>query len=390
MESALVSPLRVAALIVAGGRGTRAAGPIPKQYRQIAGRPLLGWTLDSFARHPAVGRVMTVIHPDDMAHYTQASQGFSLSPPALGGASRQQSVLNGLERLAADPPDVVLIHDGARPLVSAALIDRVLAGLAEADGAIAALPVTDTLKGHRDGLAATGPDRTGLWRAQTPQAFRFEAILAAHRSASGADLTDDAAVAERAGLRVKLVAGTEDNFKVTQPEDFERLETALLARLGDVRTGMGFDVHAFADTPRDLMLGGIKVPHDRGMAGHSDADVALHAIVDALLGAIADGDIGRHFPPSDPRWKGEDSATFARFAASRVAAKGGVIAHVDLTIICEAPKVSPHAAAMQARIADLLGVSTNRVSVKATTTEKLGFTGRREGIAAQAIATVRL
>jgi 2-C-methyl-D-erythritol 4-phosphate cytidylyltransferase/2-C-methyl-D-erythritol 2,4-cyclodiphosphate synthase len=372
-------------LIVAAGRGHRAGGALPKQYRPLLGRPLIAWTMAAFAPLP----VRVVIHPDDRVLYEAAATGLGALPPIHGGASRQDSVLNGLEALATDPPDHVLIHDAARPFCSAAMADRVLAALAGHDGAIAAVPVSDTLKRAEGGMAAAGPDRSALWRAQTPQGFRFAAILAAHRAARGLDLTDDAAVAERAGLKVALVAGGEDNFKVTHPEDFARAETLLLARHGDIRTGSGFDAHAFGDGDH-VMLGGVRIAHDRGMVGHSDADVALHALTDALLGAIADGDIGRHFPPSDMKWKGADSATFLQFAAGRVQARGGIVAHADVTIICEAPKIAPHAAAMQTRIAGILGIDPGRVSVKATTTERMGFTGRREGIAVQATATVRL
>lgn len=371
-------------LIVAGGRGSRAGGPVPKQYQPLLGRPLLAWTMAA-AGYP----VRVVIHPDDRALYDAAAAGLDALPPVAGGASRQDSVLNGLEALAADPPDYVLIHDAARPFAGQAVTGRVLAALATHDGAIAAVQVSDTLKRAEAGNAVAGPDRSTLWRAQTPQGFRFPAILAAHRAARGLELTDDAAVAERAGLTVALVAGAEDNFKVTHPEDFARAEALLLARQGDIRTGSGFDAHAFGEGDH-VMLGGVRIPHDRGMVGHSDADVALHALTDALLGAIADGDIGRHFPPSDMKWKGADSATFLRFAGDRVRARGGIVAHVDITIICEAPKISPHAAAMQARIAEILGVTADRVSIKATTTERMGFTGRREGIAVQATATVRL
>jgi 2-C-methyl-D-erythritol 4-phosphate cytidylyltransferase/2-C-methyl-D-erythritol 2,4-cyclodiphosphate synthase len=373
---------RTTILVVAAGRGQRAGGDKPKQYQSVLGRPLLAWTVSAFDGFP----VRTVIHADDAKLYRNTlpdGQG-----PILGGATRQESVRLGLEALAADPPERVLIHDAARPFPGEA-VQRVIAALDHTPGAIAAVPVSDTLKRGVDGTATAGPDRANLWRAQTPQGFRFADILAAHRAAAGLDLTDDAAVAERAGLKVALVEGSEDNFKVTHPADFARAEALLLARHQDIRTGAGFDAHAFAEGRR-LMLGGVEIPHSHGMAGHSDADVALHAIIDALLGAIGDGDIGRHFPPSDNRWKGEDSATFLRFAGERVRAKGGIVAHVDLTIICEAPKIAPHAAAMQARIAEVLNITPDRVSVKATTTERMGFTGRREGIAAQAVATVRL
>lgn len=383
--------MTVAALIVAAGRGKRAGGDIPKQYRSLGGRPLLAHTIAAFVRHPAVQHIQVVIGPDDAAHYRAAVRGFDLLPPAPGGPTRQESVLRGLEALATTGPETVLIHDGARPLVDAGTIARTLAAVGAKRGAIAAVPVTDTLKADRAGMATAGPERAGLWRAQTPQAFRFAEILAAHRTCAGADLTDDAAVAEAAGLEVALVAGSEDNIKVTAPEDFTRAERILLGRLGETRVGTGFDVHAFAaDAGRPLMLCGIAVPHGRGLAGHSDADVGLHALTDALLGAVAAGDIGQHFPPSDPQWHGAASEQFLRHAAEEVARRGGLIAHVDVTLICEAPKIAPHRTAMQARVAGILGIAIERVSVKATTTEKLGFTGRGEGIAAQAVATVRL
>jgi len=295
----------------------------------------------------------------------------------------------GLESLTEIDPDVVAIHDGARPFIEAALIDRVLDAIEHAPGAIPALAVADTLKRGRDGRIVETVDRSQLWRAQTPQAFRFREILAAHRAAAGLELSDDAAVAERAGLAVSLVAGSESNLKVTAPDDLARAEGMLMARLGDIRTGQGFDVHPLG--PGDhVWLCGIKVPHERALIGHSDADVGLHAITDAILGALSAGDIGQHFPPSDPRWRGAASDQFLRHAAGLVAQRGGRIAHVDVTLICERPKVSPHRTAMVARIAEILGLAPDRVSVKATTTEKLGFTGREEGIAAQAIATIRL
>jgi len=298
-------------------------------------------------------------------------------------------VRNLISALDAKPEELVLIHDGARPLVSAAIIDATIAALADADGAIAALPVRDTVKrAIGTGIAET-IDRTYLWRAQTPQGFRYGAIRDAHQRSAGLDLSDDAAVAERAGYAVELVMGDEDNFKITTAEDLTRAERLVQARLGDIRTGMGFDVHQLV--PGDgCWINGIKIPHDKALLGHSDADVGLHALTDAILGAIGAGDIGQHFPPTDERWRGAASDKFLAHAGSLVAAKGGVIAHCDVTVICERPKIGPHRAAMAARIAGILGLAPDRVSVKATTTEQLGFTGRGEGIAAQAIATVRL
>ncbi|HXP75551.1 MAG TPA: bifunctional 2-C-methyl-D-erythritol 4-phosphate cytidylyltransferase/2-C-methyl-D-erythritol 2,4-cyclodiphosphate synthase [Stellaceae bacterium] len=377
------------ALVVAAGRGTRLGAPLPKQYLPLAGEPLLRHTLRALASHPRISGVRAVIHPDDRAHYDDAARDLDLLPPVPGGAQRQDSVRLGLESLTQLDPTVVAIHDGARPFVDTALIDRVLDAVEHATGAIPGLPVADTIKRGRDGRIVETVDRSQLWRAQTPQAFRFREILAAHRAAQGLELSDDAAVAERAGLAVGLVMGSEANLKVTTPDDLARAEGMLLARLGDIRTGQGFDVHPLG-TGDHIWLCGIKVAHERALIGHSDADVGLHAITDAILGALGAGDIGQHFPPSDPKWRGAASDQFLRHAAALVARRGGRIAHVDVTLICERPKVSPHRQAMIARVADILGLAPDRVSVKATTTEKLGFTGREEGIAAQAIATIRL
>lgn len=387
-------PTRIApsciALIVAGGSGQRFGAERPKQYLDLAGKPVLRRTVEAFLDHPEVTGVRVVIDPTWRDAYDAAVAGLGLPDPVTGGASRQDSVRNGLEALAADgAPDLVLIHDAARPLIDAATIGAVIGALDSTAGAIAAVPVADTLKRGSSGAIAGTVDREGLWRAQTPQGFRFPAILEAHRAAAGLSLTDDAAVAERAGLAVALVPSKEDNFKVTTPDDLSRATRAIMSSLWDVRTGSGFDVHRFTDGDF-VTLCGLRVPHDHGLEGHSDADVGLHALTDAILGALAAGDIGSHFPPTDPRWRGADSAKFLRHAADLVAERGGVIAHADVTIICERPKVGPHRAAMAERIAQILGIEVGRVSVKATTTEQLGFTGRREGIAAQAVATVRL
>jgi 2-C-methyl-D-erythritol 4-phosphate cytidylyltransferase / 2-C-methyl-D-erythritol 2,4-cyclodiphosphate synthase len=377
------------ALVVAAGRGARLGGPLPKQYLPLAGRPLLRHSLETLAAHPGIAAVRVVFNPEDRAHYEAATRGLDLLDPVAGGAARQDSVHLGLESLAAAAPDRVLIHDGARPFLDAATVDRVLAALDEADGAIPALAMSDTVKRGENGCVIETVDRRDLWRAQTPQGFRFDAILAAHRAARGSDLSDDAAVAERAGLAVRLVAGSEGNFKVTTSEDFLRAEQILAARTGDIRTGQGFDVHAFG-AGHHLWLCGVKIAHEQGLVGHSDADVGLHALTDAILGALGAGDIGMHFPPSDPQWRGAASHRFLRYAAELVAAAGGTIAHADVTVICERPKIGPHRDAMVARIAEILAIDRRRVSVKATTTEKLGFTGRGEGIAAQAVATIRL
>lgn len=379
------------ALIVAAGSGERFGSERPKQYLDLAGEPVLRRTIRAFLDHPAIDGVQVVIQAAHRDLYDAAVAGLGLPEPVPGGATRQDSVRNGLEHLAASEPSpfAVLIHDAARPLVPAETIARVRAALDTAPAALAAVPVTDTLKRGEDGFSTGTVDRAGLWRAQTPQGFRFADILAAHRALAGAALTDDAALAEQAGLPVALVVDSPDNFKITNPDDLSRAARLMSPALPDLRTGLGFDVHRFA--PGDhIMLCGVRVPHDQRLEGHSDADVALHALTDALLGALGAGDIGSHFPPSDPQWRGADSAVFLRHAAGLIQARGGIVAHVDVTVIGERPKVGPHRAAMVARLAELLDIAPDRVSVKATTTEKLGFTGRGEGIAAQAIATVRL
>lgn len=382
--------MKVAALIVAAGRGSRAGPGAPKQYRLLAGEPVLRRTLAAFAAHPDVSAILTVIHADDESAYLAAA---AETPKLLafvhGGETRQASVRAGLEALAAgDAPDLVLIHDGARPFVSARLVSDCLSALETHDGALAALAVTDTMRRAReDGLAGETVPRDGLWRAQTPQAFRFGAILAAHREAEGADYTDDVAVAAAAGMEVAPVEGDEDNFKITSAADIDRAERMLMQG-GETRTGMGYDVHRFG--PGDhVWLCGVQIPHEAGLVGHSDADAGLHALTDAVLGAMGAGDIGTHFPPSDPQWKGASSDIFLAHAGTLAAKAGAVISNVDVTLICEAPKISPYTDKMRERVAGILGIGKERVSIKATTTERLGFTGRREGIAAQAIATLR-
>jgi 2-C-methyl-D-erythritol 4-phosphate cytidylyltransferase/2-C-methyl-D-erythritol 2,4-cyclodiphosphate synthase len=377
------------ALIVAAGRGRRFGDALPKQYQTLLGRPVLRHTAAAFLGHPGIDAVRVVIGADDAALYANAVGDLGLLQPVIGGAERQDSVRLGLESLVEHAPDTVLIHDAARPLVDAAVIARALAGLADHDGTIAAIPITDTVKRADGGRIVDTIDRTHLWRAQTPQAFRFGAILDAHRRAAGGRLSDDAAVAEQAGLRVGVTLGDEINVKITTQDDLMRVEQHLLARLGAPRVGNGFDVHRFG--PGDhVTLCGIKVAHGHGLVGHSDADVGLHALTDAILGALGDGDIGQHFSPTDPRWRNADSSLFLREAARRVTERGGRIVHVDVTLICERPKIAPHRVAMVARIAEILEIAATRVSVKATTTEGLGFTGRAEGIAGQATATVLL
>ena len=392
--------MTAAVLIVAAGRGTRAgrspAHDVPKQYALVAGQPVLAHAIAAFAASPGIARIAVVIHPGDRDLYAACVPAGEprLMPPIPGGATRQESVRLGLEALEAAAPEVVLIHDAARPLVTPDMVARVLAALADHDGAIAAEPLADTLKREAgEGVIGETVSRGGLWKAQTPQGFRFGPILAAHRraaaEAAALAFTDDAAIAEWAGLRVALVPGSARNFKITTPEDMAMAERLLgsAAPAFEPRIGTGFDVHAFTEGDH-VWLAGVRIPHDRGLAGHSDADAPLHALTDALLGAIGDGDIGQHFPPSDPAWKGAASRLFLEDAARRVAARGGRIVNVDLTILCEEPRIGPHREAMRAAIAAALGIDVARVGIKATTTERLGFTGRKEGIAALASATV--
>ncbi|MFG1205424.1 bifunctional 2-C-methyl-D-erythritol 4-phosphate cytidylyltransferase/2-C-methyl-D-erythritol 2,4-cyclodiphosphate synthase [Xanthobacter flavus] len=383
------------AIVVAAGRGSRAGGPLPKQYQQLGGEPVLRRTLRLFCEHPAVTSVLAVIHSDDSGLFADAAEGLpKILAPVSGGATRQESVRAGLEALAGSgAPTVVLVHDAARPYATPDLIARAIAAAGEADAAIPVLAVTDTVKRvDTAGLVEETVDRAALRAVQTPQAFRYAPLVAAHRAAADSGvttLTDDASVMEWAGHRVATFTGETGNIKLTTAEDMTRAAASTLADLPDVRTGTGFDVHAFG--PGDhVMLGGVAVPHGFGLVGHSDADVGLHALTDALLGALCDGDIGAHFPPSDPQWKGASSDRFLAHAVDKVKARGGRIAHLDLTLICEAPKVGPHRDAIRAEIARITGVPAARISVKATTTEKLGFTGRREGIAAMASATIRL
>jgi len=384
----------VAAVIVAGGRGLRAGGDVPKQYRALAGEPVIRPALSAFLSHPQIGAVQPVIHRQDEEIFLAATAGLrKLLPPVWGGATRQASVRAGLEGLSACAPALVLIHDAARPFVSGALIGRAIVAGKERRAAVPAVAIADTVK-KIDGEAVVTEtlDRNLLRIVQTPQAFDFNLIVAAHRRAAAAGLTefsDDAALAEWAGHPVSVFDGEQGNVKLTTNDDFLRAEAMRAAALADVRTGNGFDVHAFADGDH-VMLGGVRIAHSRGVTGHSDADVALHALVDAILGALAEGDIGVHFPPSDPQWKGASSDRFLAFACERVRARRGMIAHLDVTVVCEAPRVSPHRDAMRARIAAIAGISQERVAIKATTSEKLGFTGRGEGIFAMATATVRL
>ncbi len=376
---------KIAILIVSGGKGERLGGGKPKQYRPLAGEPILRRTVRALRGWP----VQVVIGVGHEVDYAAATVGLALPAPVIGGATRQESVRNGLEALAADSPDFVLIHDAARPLLTPALSERVIAALeAGADAAIPLLPMADTLRRENADGSWTTVSRDHVFRAQTPQGFRFTAILKAHRDFAAYDVTDDMALAERAGLRIVRVAGEETNMKITTGDDMSHAER-LLAGAGEFRTATGLDAHRFKEGDH-VWLCGVKVPHDHGLEGHSDADAGLHALTDAILGAIGAGDIGQHFPPSDERWRGAASDKFLAHAASLVAEAGGTIVHCDVTLICERPKIGPHREAMRARIAQILGLDIGRISVKATTTEGMGFTGRREGLAAQAAATVRM
>ena len=381
---------RLAVLIVAAGKGERAKLNLPKQYELLAGKPMLRRTVKAFAGLFAGQNcaVQVVIGQGQEGLAGKALAGLDLPVPVTGGATRQESVRRGLEALEKDAPDFVLIHDAARPLISRKVIDKVVKALESgADGALPMVAASDTLRRREgDGRWSLVP-RENLYRAQTPQGFVYAKIMAAHRTHAAQEVTDDVALAELAGLKVEMVEGEEKNIKVTRKEDFALAESFL--GTGDVRTATGYDVHKFTDGDH-IWLCGLKVPHTHGLEGHSDADVGLHAITDALLGCIGEGDIGQHFPPTDERWRGAASWKFLDHAAALVREKGGVINHVDVTLICERPKVGPHRDAMRAKIAEILKIEATRVSVKATTTEGLGFTGRREGIAAQAIATVKL
>lgn len=398
-----VGSMSVAAIVVAGGHGARVGGEIPKQYLPLAGKPVLTRTLEAFLPHPAIARIQVVIRAEDRPLYESAVERLGPMPdgklqaPVEGGATRQLSVLQGLEAFARSGPDrfgCVLVHDGARPFTGHSLIDRAVAAGLATGAAVPGLPVADTMKVvDRAGLVVDTPARDALRAIQTPQAFSFPRLLDAHRAAAAAGLStfpDDGALAEWAGLAVTVFAGEPGNVKMTHMSDFEDAESRLLRSPALVtRIGSGFDVHAFGDGDH-VWIGGVRIAHDRGVVAHSDGDVALHALTDALLGALADGDIGTHFPPSDERWRNAPSRDFLAFAARRARDGGGLIDHLDTTVLCEAPKIGPHRDAMRDAIASAAGISRGQVSIKATTTERLGFVGRREGLAAQAVATVRL
>src|SRR6201988_2087854 len=384
---------RTAAILVAAGRGLRAGAGGPKQYRSIGGKTVIFRAMEAFCAHPGVLTVQPVLHPDDFQMFNDAVAGLAYQPPTNGGATRQASVHAGLEALASQKPDIVLIHDAARPFVSQAVISRAIDAASRTGAAIPAIVVADTLKlVDPDGNIEATPERARLRIAQTPQSFHYDAILDAHRRSAREgrhDFTDDAALAEWAGLTVATFEGDVANMKLTTPEDFIREEARLAAQLGDIRTGTGYDVHAFGEGDH-VMICGVRVPHAKGFLAHSDGDVRLHALVDAIPRAPAAGDIGSHFPPSDPQWKGASSDRFLKYAIERVTARGGRIANLEVTLICERPKIGPLRDTMRAKIAEISGVNISRIAVKATTSEKLGFTGREEGIAPTASTPIRL
>jgi 2-C-methyl-D-erythritol 4-phosphate cytidylyltransferase / 2-C-methyl-D-erythritol 2,4-cyclodiphosphate synthase len=384
---------QVAAIVVAAGQGARAGGDLPKQFRRVGGEIMLRRALLSFAGAGNVRFVQPVVRSEDLERVRTLTGDLNVLPPVFGGATRQASVHAGLEALLPRSPDIVLVHDAARPFASANLIARAIEAAKKSGAAIPVIPVADTVKRVDEaGVVEATLDRNSIRLVQTPQAFAFPALLDAHRRAAAQgrnDFTDDAALAEWAGMMVNVFMGEPGNVKLTTPEDFVRAEAIQSAALGDVRTGLGLDVHAFG--PGDhVTLGGVRIPHGQSLTGHSDADVALHALTDAVLGALADGDIGVHFPPSDPQWRGASSDRFLAFAIERVRTRGGRIANLDLTIVCEAPRIGEYRDRMRANIAKLAGIGIERVGVKATTSEKLGFTGRGEGIATYATATIRL
>jgi 2-C-methyl-D-erythritol 4-phosphate cytidylyltransferase/2-C-methyl-D-erythritol 2,4-cyclodiphosphate synthase len=392
----LVQERTIGVVVVAAGAGSRASAdgdPTPKQYRTIGGVPVLRMTIEAFLAEPAVHWIVPIIHPDHAQRFGALSiENGRVMPAVTGGAQRQASVLAGLQALAPHRPDIVLIQDGARPFVDATIMGGVVAALAAHEGALPVVSVTDTIKRSLDGkTVASTEDRRTLYAAQTPQGFRFPQILSAHMRAARLprDFTDDAEIAEWAGMSVALTAGSTRNIKITHPEDFARAERMLGGTAMETRIGSGFDVHPFE--PGDAVwLGGVAIPHGARLKGHSDADVALHALCDAIYGALGEGDIGTHFPPSDPQWEGAPSSTFLAHAARLVAERGGRIVNLDITIVCEAPRIGPHVEAMKQAIGGVCGISAGRIAIKATTSERLGFTGREEGIVAMASASVEL
>jgi len=381
---------KTAVIIVAAGRGVRAGEGVPKQYRSLGGKPLLRRTIEAIQKSMPLTSIQVVIGPEDETAYNRAIEGITLLEPVTGGATRQISVFNGLKAVEAFSPDFVLIHDAARPFVSETITKNVTAALRQgAKAVVPAVPIVDTLC-RVDGKYIDGPvDRTNLFSLQTPQGFNFKDLLAAHSAENTNDFTDDGTIMEAAGHVVEICEGEASNFKLTSPSDFEKAEVQLMQKFGDIRNGSGFDVHRF-EAGDFIWLCGVKIPFTKGLKGHSDADVGLHALTDALLASVAAGDIGTHFPPSEAKWRGATSDIFIAKAVKIICEMGGVVANVTVCLICEEPKIGPYNAAMRDRISKLLGVSADRVSIQATTTEELGFTGRKEGIAAQATATIRL
>ena len=388
--------MTVAAVIVAGGSGLRAGGEKPKQYQMIGGKPVIWWTLKAFLDHPGVAHVQPVIGEGHEDMFAESTRGLTLPPPVTGGATRQDSCRFGVESIARYSPSKVLIHDAARPFVSRDLISHVIAWLDRFPAVIPGMPVAETLKLAPGGIVARTVDRAGMWTAQTPQGFHFDQILAAHRKVHAektAYLTDDASVAEHAGIAISMIPGRLENRKLTTAEDVNiadhEMNTRQFGGLMDIRTGQGIDIHPF-EAGDAVTLCGVSIPHAKRLKGHSDADVAIHALTDAILGAIGEGDIGTHFPPSDPQWKGSPSRIFLERAMELLTARGGMVANVDITILAEMPKIAPHVPAMKQVLSPLLGLGSNRIAIKATTMEKLGAIGRQEGIMAFAIVTVRL
>ena len=377
------------AIIVAAGRGHRLGGEIPKQYLDVGGMPILRRSVNVFLENPTIDHIQVIIHPDDLELYNSAVGDLDLPPPVHGGETRQQSVLKGLEAISDLMAEYVYIHDAARPFLKQSTLNKLISEVEEHGAAIPALSVTDTIKYMAADSIQNTIDRSFLYRAQTPQAFRYKAIYMAHRRHENNDLTDDSAIAEQSGLKVRIIPGREDNFKITTEDDLKKAHIMTQSSYTDVRIGYGLDVHAF-EACDHVILGGVKIPHGKKLKGHSDADVAMHAITDALLGAMALGDIGEHFPPSDKKWKDASSDIFLKHAVKLIDDADGVIANIDLTIICEEPKIGPHRDKIRDKLSEIIDLDMGRISVKATTTEKLGFTGNGEGIMAQAVATIRL
>ena len=386
--------MSIAAVIVAGGSGFRAGGELPKQYQLIGGRPVIWWTLKAFADHPGISHVQTVIGAGHEKLFAAASKGLKIAEPVIGGTSRQDSCRIGVTACARF--EKVLIHDAARPFVSADLISHIIAELDRSEGVVPGIPMADTMKFAPGGVVARTVDRQSLWSVQTPQGFGAAAILNAHNQAYEQKLeglTDDAAVAEKFGMQVRIIAGRTENHKLTTAEDIVAADRTLMIQNNldrpDIRIGQGIDFHEF-EKGNGVILCGVKIPHTKKLKGHSDADAAMHALTDAILGAIGEGDIGTFFPPSDPQWKGVASSAFVTKAMELLTSRGGILANVDITILAEAPRVTPHIGAMKALLSPLLHIASDRIAIKATTTEKLGAIGRQEGLAAFATATVRL